>query len=107
MCSVSEELKVFDKRFSFVVDISLSTQGVKFRLNHRHDLQNVAIAIQVSNSQNRICVDFRNDNHPTFNMNQGRWIHKTDLEPDTYLVRVQLENHPAYEATIRLDDSLF
>ena len=39
LCSVSEELKVFDKRFPFVADIDLSREGVSFRLNHRHDLQ--------------------------------------------------------------------
>ncbi|MBY6003288.1 DUF4433 domain-containing protein [Salipiger bermudensis] len=107
ICSVSEELKVFDKRFTFVSDISLSTKGVKFRLNNRHDLQAVALSIQVINSHNEICVDFRNDAHATFNSSQGRWIYRAELEPGIYLVKVQLENHEAYEATLRLDDSLF
>lgn len=107
LCSVSEELKVFDKRFPFVADIDLSREGVSFRLNHRHDLQNVSIAIQVYNSQNQICVDFINDNFTTYNQSGGRWIHRAALEPSNYLVRVQIENHQAYEAMIRLDDSLF
>lgn len=45
ICSVSEEIKVFDKRFAFVSDISLSTQGVSFRLNHRSDGKNISMAI--------------------------------------------------------------
>lgn len=106
-CSVSEELKVFDKRFSFVADIDLSREGVSFRLNHRHDLQNVSISIQGYNAQNQICLDFRNDDFKTYNQSGGRWIHRAALEPSNYLVRVQLENHLAYEAMIRLDDSLF
>lgn len=106
-CSVSEELKVFDKRFTFVADISLSTQGVSFRLNHRHDLGTVAISIQVFNSSDELCINFRNNAHATFNKSQGRWIYKTNLNPGVYLVKVQLENHEAYEATMRLDDSLF
>lgn len=107
ICSISDELKVFDKRFTFVADISLSTQGVTFRLNHRHDLGTVAISIQAFNSKNRMCIDFRNDAHQTFNKHQGRWIYKANLEPDEYLVKVKLENHTAYEAKIRLDSSLF
>lgn len=72
ICSVSDELKVFDKRFPFLADISLSTEGVRFRLNHRHDLGEVAVSIQVINSQNEICVNFKNDAHATFNNSQGR-----------------------------------
>ncbi|WP_298972324.1 DarT ssDNA thymidine ADP-ribosyltransferase family protein [uncultured Roseobacter sp.] len=107
LCSVSDELKVFDKRFPFVADIDLSREGVSFRLNHRHDLQNVSLAIQAYNEQNELRVDFRNDDFKTYNQSGGRWIHRVELEPSNYLVRLQLENHPAYEARIRLDDSLF
>lgn len=107
ICSVSDELKVFDKRFTFVADISLSTEGVTFRLNHRHDFEAVSVCIQVVDSRNKVCIDFKNNAHATFNNSQGRWIYKAKLEPGTYLVKVQLENHEAYEATIRLDDSLF
>ena len=74
LCSVSEELKVFDKRFPFVADIDLSREGVSFRLNHRHDLQNVSIAFQVYNSQTKLCIDFRNDDFTTYNQSGGRWI---------------------------------
>lgn len=107
LCSVSEELKVFDKRFTFVADISLSANGVLFRLNHRHDLAHVSVTIQVFNSDNEICINFHNRGLPTFNQFQGRWIHKSKLNPGVYLVRVKLENHEAYEAMMRLDASLF
>lgn len=107
LCSVSEELKVFDKRFPFVAEIDLSREGVSFRLNHRHDQGNVSIAIKVYNSDNLICVDFRNDDFTTYNHSGGRWIYRAALDPSNYLVRVQIENREAYEAEIRLDDSLF
>ena len=107
ICSVSEELKVFDKRFAFVADIDLSTEGVSFRLNHRHDLKNVSIAIQAYNEQAQCCVDFRNDDFQTYNQSGGRWIFRTELQPSNYLVKVQIENHPAFEGMIRLGDSLF
>lgn len=106
-CFVSEELKVFDKRFPFVADVGLTRDGVNFRLNHRHDSHNVSIAIQVYNAQHRLCVNYQNDDFTTYNQSAGRWIHRTALEPGNYLVKVQIENHPAYEAMIRLDDSLF
>lgn len=106
-CSVSEELKVFDKRFAFLTDIDLSTDGVSFRLNHRHDFQNVSIAIQVYNEQKQLCANFRDDDFRTYNKSGGRWIYKAELQPSNYLVKVQIENHPAFEGKIRLGDSLF
>ena len=107
LCSVSEELKVFDKRFAFLADIDLSTEGISFRLNHRHDLQNVSIAIQAYNEQNQLCADFRNDDFKTYNQSGGRWIFRTDLQPANYMVKVQIEGHAAFEGMIRLGDSLF
>lgn len=106
-CSVSEELKVFDKRFPFVADIDLSREGVHFRLNHRHDMQNVSILIQVHNSQNELCINFYNNDFKTYNSSGGRWIYRARLEPGKYLVRVYLENHKAYEVMMCVDDSLF
>lgn len=107
LCTVSDELKVFDKRFPFVADIGLSTRGVSFRLNHRFDMENVSIGIKVYNTANELCVNFRNDDFTTYNQFKGRWIFKCPLQPDKYLVTVQIENHTAYEAEISLDDSLF
>lgn len=106
-CSVSEELKVFDKRFAFLSDISLSTEGISFRINHRHDLQTVSLAIQAYNAAGDLCINFKNDNFTTYNKSSGRWIYRTTLNPSNYLVKVQIENNLAYEGVIRLDDSLF
>lgn len=106
-CSVSEELKVFDKRFAFLNDISLSTEGISFRINHRHDLQPVSLAIQAYDEAGDLCINFKNENFKTYNKSSGRWIYRTALQPSNYLVKVQIENNLAYEGMIRLDDSLF
>lgn len=106
-CSVSEELKVFDKRFAFLNDIDLSTEGISFRLNHRHDRQNVSIVIQAYNEQNQLCADFRNDDFKTYNKSGGRWIFRTELQPSNYLVKVEIEDKLAFEGNLNLKASLF
>lgn len=106
LCQVSEELKVFDKRFAFVSDIGLSSEGVSFRINYRHDLAPINISIQATDEDGKLCVNFGNTEFKTHNNSSGRWIFRTPLEPSNYLVRVTIEGHLAYEGWIALQDSL-
>lgn len=105
-CRVSEELKVFDKRFAFVNEIGLSAEGVSFRLNNRHDFRTVNLRIIVHNTDGSECIDFRHSEHPTHNGSGGRWIYRRALEPSKYLVRVYIEGHLGFEGRIDLEDSL-
>lgn len=106
LCQVSEELKVFDKRFAFLSEIGLSSEGVSFRINYRHDLKPINISIQVINRNGKLCADFNNPEFSTLNNSGGRWIFRTPLEPSSYLVRVKIEGHLAYESMIALENSL-
>lgn len=106
LCQVSEELKVFDKRFAFVNEISLSSEGVSFRINYRHDLKPINISIQVTDQNGKLCADFHNSEFNTLNNSGGRWIFRTPLGPKNYLVRVKIEGQLAYEGMVALKDSL-
>ena len=63
--------------------------------------------IQAYNSAGNLCINFKNENFTTYNKSSGRWIYRTTLIPSNYLVKVQIEDHLAYEGVIRLDHSLF
>lgn len=105
-CRVSEELKVFDKRFAFVNELSLSREGVSFRINYRHDLQPVDLRIRAVDAGGKLCIDFHNEKFTTYNTTGGRWIYRVALDPSTYLVQAHIEGHLAYECQVTLEDSL-
>lgn len=106
-CSVSEVLNVFDKRFAFLSAISLSAEGVSFKINHRHDLQKIDLQIQVLDSDGKIWINFQNHDFPTYNNSSGRWIYRTALASKSYFVNVRIENHLAFEGSLMVENSLF
>lgn len=104
---VSEEIKVFDKRFSFISEIGLSTKGITFRVNYRYDLGPIDICIEALDSAGKLKARFKNDAFTTHNSNSGRWIYNCTIEPGQYLVRATIEGHLAYENMLVLGGSLF
>lgn len=105
-CHVSDALKVFEKRFSFVQDIGLTHEGVVFALNRRIDGQGVAIAIQVWDASGQPVTRFDHPNLPA-TPPQGRWIYNHPFADGVYRVRVEIEGHLAYDASISLASALF
>lgn len=107
-CHVSDALKVFQKDYTFVQEIGLTSRGVVFRLNHRRDRQTIKVHIRVWNSWGALIVNFFNNEHaaapPPPSQN---WIWEQTLSDDLYLVQVDLEDTLAYKAHIRVGDSLF
>lgn len=105
-CYVSDALKVFEKRHSFVQDISLSQQGVVFTLNPRADRRGVKVSIQIWDAVGRFMVRF---DHPDLAAAppQGSWIYNHAFVDGVYRVRVEIEDHPAYDAYIPLGPALF
>ncbi len=106
LCRVSEELKLFDKKYSFLNEIGLSTEGVSFRINHRPDLQPINLEIQVHDLNGRVHIDFHDIAFATFNETGGRWICRKPLDLGSYHVRVKIEGHIAYDGVITVEDSL-
>lgn len=105
-CHVSEALKVFEKRYSFVQDIGLTHEGVVFALNRRHDGRGVAITIQLWTEFGNHVARFDHADLAATPA-QGRWIYKHPLADGIYRVRVDIEGHLAYDALIPLKPVLF
>jgi hypothetical protein len=105
-CFVSDALKVFEKRYSFVQDISLSHEGVVFTLNPRADRCGAKISIQVWNMGGQFVTRF---DHPDLAAAppEGSWIYNHPLADGVYRVRVEIEDQLAYDACIPLGPSLF
>lgn len=105
-CHVSDALKVFEKRYSFVQEIGLTNEGVFFTLNPRDDRRGVKISIQIWNSAGEFIVRFDHANLAAAPP-EGRWIYHHAFGDGLYHVRVQIEDHLAYEGFIPLGAALF
>lgn len=105
-CRVSEELKVFDKRYAFVSELRLSADGVTFRINGRHDSKPVDLKIEGWDDLGVKRIEFHNSNIGTINESSGRWIFRTPLGPSNYFIRIHLEGQLACECHISLLQSL-
>lgn len=105
-CRVSDALKVFQKTYSFVQDIALTRDGVVFKLNPRQDGRPVKLSIQVWDAAGRFIVRFDNTELPAAPP-KGRWIHKHVFGDGLYRVRVEIEDHLAYDAHLQLGSALF
>lgn len=104
---VSDALKVFQKRHTFVQEVALTPEGVTFLLNTRYDLAKIKVAVTVTDEAGRPVANFFNealDARPTGN---NRWIYKCKLPDGTYIVEFRLEDHLAYRAAIPLSSILF
>ena len=107
MCYVSDALKVFQKRHTFVQEIALTPEGVAFLLNPRDDLAKIKIAISILDVAGNKVADFFNDALDARPSGNNRWIYKCALPDGIYLVAVRLEDQLAYQAWIPLNSTLF
>lgn len=105
-CYVSDALKVSEKRYSFVQEIGMTREGVTFLLNPRVDRRGVKISIQVWDSADQFVVRF---DHADLQAapSQGQWIYNHAFADGLYRVRVEIEDHLAYDAHIPLGPTLF
>lgn len=84
LCHVSDALKVFQKSYTFVQLIRLTNDGIIFRLNPRSDGGNIAIKIEVWNSEGLLVTKFSNNDHKPYPPPpHSNWIWKHKLADDT------------------------
>ncbi len=107
LCHVSDTLKVFEKRFTFVEAIELTNEGVVFALNHRWDRGKIDIRIRAWDEHDRLVLDFYNAAHDAKPATGGRWIFKRALSDGLYRVTVHLESHLAFQGNFIVGNSLF
>jgi ssDNA thymidine ADP-ribosyltransferase, DarT len=107
-CHVSDALKVFQKEFTFVQELRLTSEGVIFKLNPRKDRRGVSIVIDLWDSRGQKTAEFVNSNHDTQPENPHHsWIWRTPIADDIYTVEVKLEGCLAYRNAVVLGDTLF
>lgn len=105
-CRVSDELKVFQKDYSFISFLELSPEGLIFQLNPRRDGQAVALRALLLNAQGDVMFDNSYASQPAKPPNGGNWIIEKKLSKGRYFARLWIEGHPVYEGPLTLEDEL-
>jgi hypothetical protein len=104
---VSDDLQVFEKRFTFVEEVSLSRNGVNFRLAPRRDAGPVSIKIVAKNRRGLEVAAFRNGAFQPRPPKGDTWRLPVQLEDGLYNVEIELEGHLAYESRLVLGNVPF
>lgn len=105
---VSENLKVFQREYVFVEEVSISNDGLSFRLNPRLDRQNIKVAIEVLNAKGVLVHQFTHSGMPAVpDLPAVKWITKHPFSNGRYRVRITLEGQLAFETEMHLGPVLF
>lgn len=105
--TVSEDALAFFRDYAFVDDVSLSSQGVSFKLNARRDRAKIAIELNAWDTKgNRVARFAHNDFDPVPAAPHSRWITKAALADGTYLVEIKLEGQLAFQSKLSIGNKL-
>ncbi len=103
---VSDDMQVFEKRYTYVDRITLLSQGVNFELHPRMDGQTVALTMRVWDDDGNRIIDYTEASFTPFSR-EGAWIVPRKLQPGAYRVQIHLEECLAYNARLLLAEDLF
>lgn len=103
---VSDNLKVFEKDFTFIEHASLSPDGFRFRMNPRRDYRDIDVRIRVRRVDGDVSVLTFSGPLRHKPENATNWIIAGELGPGSYLCEAKLEGHLAFSSVIALGDAL-
>jgi len=101
---VSDDLKVFEKRFTFVQTVSLSNDGVVFQLNPRHDSAPAAIDLTLWDFDGRVVATYSDSN---LRASAKPWKLPAVLSPGLYKAVIRLDGELGFHAFLKLDNASF
>lgn len=104
---VSDDLRVFQRDFTFVQDVSLSREGLIFKLNPRRSGGTVDVAIDLIASDGQKVIDFRNTELQPVPPTADRWRVAAVIQDGTYDAKIKIDGHTAFQSTLNLGNSLF
>lgn len=105
---ISNDVLVFERKFVFVDEVTLSPERILFRFNSRADRAPVDVQVSVKDAKGTQLIKFRNSAmNPSPDPPATRWRLDCKFPNGTYWVEIRLEGHLAYRAHVTLGDDLF
>jgi hypothetical protein len=104
---VSDDLRVFDKRFTYAEEVGIQPDGVTFRLSPRKCGGDVLVQVDIELESGERRRAFGPGVLSATPRDAKRWIARTNIPAGNHKVTVYLEECRAFEATLRLDEEPF
>jgi hypothetical protein len=105
---VSDDIRVFEKRFTYVDRVAIDENGVLLSLAPRSDGQDVRAEVEVNTRRGRRLIHYGPAPLTPFPpYAQKLWRIHGALEPGNYVVTVQLEGCCAFRGTLLLEELPF
>jgi hypothetical protein len=101
---ISDDLKLFGRRFAFVKELTLSKLGVVFAINPRHDRGGIDVRVEVRDHRGSIVINRLIEKLPSVPPQGDKWIIKHDFSDGSYEVRMLLEGKLAYQRMLSVGD---
>jgi hypothetical protein len=99
---VSDDLLVFERKYTFVEYVGFNDEGLVFQLNPRVDQKTVSINVSATDSAGKQVVTFIHTEMKTRPEAPSiRWRVNASLPHGTYRVRIELEGHLAFSANVK------
>lgn len=104
---VSDDLRVFDKRFTYAEEVGIQPDGVTFRLSPRNCGGDILVQVDVEFEGGELRRAFGPGVLAATPIDAKRWIARTGIPVGNHKVVVHLEGCRAFEASLRLDEEPF
>lgn len=104
---VSDDLKVFEKKYAFVDGVWIGSDGLTFRISPRADRGMIDLQVQAWAQNKQKVIDFHNKEMLAVPENATRWIIPATLPDGQYRIAIRLEGQRAFEAHMTVGDVLF
>lgn len=104
---VSEDLRLFQRRFPFVREITLTRSGLVFSINPRHDLAPLDLKVQIRDDRNLVILDRWYSDLPSVPPQGDRWHIAHEFADGNYLVELAIEDKLAFKSTLTVGDIIF
>ncbi|MCM2458839.1 DUF4433 domain-containing protein [Rhizobium sp. CG4] len=105
---ISDDLQVFDRRFTFVEKVMIDNKGIVARFNPRQDRQQISIRVTALASDGAIALSFENSAIDAIPQPPATsWRFNGTLPDGRYLVEIVLEGHLAYRAYMMVGQDIF
>jgi hypothetical protein len=104
---VSDDLRVFDKRFTYAEEVGIQAEGVTFRLSPRNKGGQILVRVQVTLENGIVLVPFGPSLLDAKPQDAKRWIARSNIPPGNHTVLLELEGCRAFEAVLTIDENPF
>lgn len=104
---VSEDLRLFQRRFPFVRDITLTRSGLVFSINPRHDLAPLDLKVQIRDIRGIVLLDDWYIDLPSLPPQGDRWHIAHEFPDGDYEVQLLIEGKLAFKNILTVGDIIF